>query len=128
MRVFRGSIKYACLWLFVFGPMFKVAPGDGVNVMGLMMFLGALCTSHGHHGEVTLTAPSGLYSRWLQVSVQAKREAAGVSGPGGHRGCGGLPWRGEWTPDGGSSIPPRGPGISAALQRPDCCWQRMDGR
>lgn len=32
MQVFRGTIKYVCLWLFVFGPMFKIAAGDGVSL------------------------------------------------------------------------------------------------
>lgn len=75
-----------------------------------------------------LTAPTGLYSRWLRVSVQAKREAAGVSGPGGCRGCGSLPGRGESAPDGGRPVPPRGPSISAAPQCPDSYWQHLDGR
>lgn len=51
------------LWLFVFGPMFKITAGDAVDVVGLTMLLGALSTSHGHHGEVMLTALVRLYSR-----------------------------------------------------------------
>lgn len=99
-----------------------------VSVMGLMRCPKGLCMSHCHSRDVKLIVPTGLSSRWLQVSVQAKWEAAGVSGPGSCHHCGSLPGSNESAAGGGGAVPSHGPNVSAAPQCPDSCWQCTDGR
>lgn len=124
----------ACLWLFVFVFVcmcLRSLQETGilwVGVMGLMSCLKGYCTSHCHSRYVKLIVPTVLSSRWLQVSVQAKWEAAGVSGPGSCCHCGSLPGSNESAASGGGPVLPHGPSILAATQCPDSCWQCTDGR